>query len=40
LAFESLKEDGAVVGSDLEQCTMSFSRTALCEDTVTLLGRG
>ena len=40
LAFESLKEDGAAVGSDLEQCTMSFSLTALCDDTVTLLGRG
>ena len=24
LAFEALKQDGAAVGSDLEQCTMSF----------------
>lgn len=40
LAWESLTEDGATVGHDFEQCTMSFGLNALCFDTATLNGRG
>jgi hypothetical protein len=40
LARESLTDNGAAVGNDFEQCTMSFSLNALCFDTATLPGRG
>ena len=40
LDFRRHNHLSAAVGSDLEQCTMSFSLTALCDDTVTLSGRG
>src|SRR5262245_48189421 len=37
---DELRQGGSVVGTDYEVCTVLFDRHVLCDDMVTLTGRG
>jgi hypothetical protein len=39
LGSDSITEDGAAVAHDFEQCSVTFNRNVLCDDTVRFAGR-